>query len=335
MSIVKRGVKVIKKIVFGDTLLPQEFTVGLTEPQAEISVWLCGMGAPRDVTYRHTTACAAPLTICVAFDEGQLPKKKEYPNVSLKFVERGGQKRVLGKIHLKIKDIVSFDHSEFVLFQVSGSANYCLPRVRLWAHYLFQAYSQREKIKSSDVQMSAAEYRASMVTFIRPHPLALVSLGNQVSGNIFPMNLMGDLGNGYFAFALKDSRLAAHLVEDSGRIALSSVPLQQSSIPFKLAVNHTKRSIEWNELPFLTKLSSRFGIPVPAFATRVREMEVQKLYKIGSHTFFIARIISDERLAESPQICVIHGFYQAWRLKGQSARLRSSLAQDLLNKRGA
>ena len=182
--------------------------------------------------------------------------------------------------------------------------------------------------------MSFLERRAAIVTFIRPHPVSLVSVADKHGGNIFPMNIMGDLGNGRFAFGLKDSRTAAHLVERAGRIALSSVPLPQAQLVFQLAANHFRQSIEWDQLPFATKMSTTFNIPVPVFASRVREMEVEEIHKIGSHTFFVAKIICDETFAKSEGLCVIHGFYQAWRLKGRSTELRASLAEDSFNKRG-
>ena len=39
-------------LLLGDTDLPQEFTIGLNEPQTLTTVWLHGMGAPLDVTQR-------------------------------------------------------------------------------------------------------------------------------------------------------------------------------------------------------------------------------------------------------------------------------------------
>ena len=171
-----------------------------------------------------------------------------------------------------------------------------------------------------------------MVTFIRPHPIALVSVVSDFGGNIFPMNIMGNLGNGYFAFALKDSRRAAHLVERAGHVALSSVPLSQARLAFQLAVNHVKDCIDWEQLPFATIKSAEFGIPVPAFTQRVREMEVEKVHPIGSHTLFIARIVRDERLTAEAELCVIHGFYQSWRLRGRNTELKAALIEDLVNK---
>jgi hypothetical protein len=93
-SIIGRCRRAIKKVAFGDTLLPQEFTIGLAEPQTEISVWLHAMAVPFDVTERQTTACTAPLTICVAFHEGQIPRENSLRKPVLKFCERGGRRRV-------------------------------------------------------------------------------------------------------------------------------------------------------------------------------------------------------------------------------------------------
>jgi flavin reductase (DIM6/NTAB) family NADH-FMN oxidoreductase RutF len=334
MSIVRRGRRAIQNIVFGDTFLPQEFFLGLADPQTEITVWLHGMGSPLDVTRRHSMACASPFTVCIAFDEDQKPSAKDLSCLTLKFCERNGQRRVLGEIGLKLTTISLDVGLALILFEARSSTNYCLPKMRLCAHYLFHAYSQSRKVDTSGMKMSFLERRAAMVMFIRPHPVSLVSLADEAGGNIFPMNLMGDLGNGYFAFALKDSRRAAHLVERTGRIALSSVPLSQASLAYQLAVNHTKEYIEWDQLPFATKVSTTFNIPVPVFTQRVREMEVTKVRNIGSHTFFLARIVRDETFSEGLALCVIHGFYQAWRLNGRSAELQASRAEDSFYKRG-
>jgi flavin reductase (DIM6/NTAB) family NADH-FMN oxidoreductase RutF len=334
MSIAMRCRKLVQQIIFGDTLLPQEFFLGLADPQTEIAVWLHGMGTPIDVTRRHSMACAAPFTVCIAFDQGGAPSEKDSQNLSLKFCERGGRERVLGQISLKLSARISTAGMQLFLFEAQSSTNYCLPIARLWAHYLLQAQKHGQKADTSGMKMSFLERRAAMVMFIRPHPVSLVSLTDNLAGNIFPMNIMGDLGSGYCAFALKDSRRAAHLVERVRRIAVSTLPLPKASLAYQLAVNHTKESIAWDQLPFATRLSAMFNIPVPVFAQRVREMEIEDVRPIGSHTFFVAKVISDENASTEPGLSVIHGFYQAWRLKGRSAELATSLAQDAFHKKG-
>ncbi|WP_158819709.1 flavin reductase [Granulicella sp. S156] len=334
MSILPKTRRALKHLFFGETALPEEFTVGIVEPQTEIALWLHGMGTPVDVTYRYSTACSDPFVLCLPFEEGRAPAGKDRDRLSLKFCERSGQKRVLGEIGLTWKETIPAAGSEFFLFVPRNAKNDCLPKLQLYAHYLLHAYKQWATVNTSGVTMSSLHRRAAMVSFIRPHPVMLGSIQDELGGNIFPMNIMGDLGNDRFGFALKDSRRAAHLVERTGRIALSSVPLSHSSIAFKFAAHHFRQSVDWNELPFATKPSSTFHIPVPVFALRVRELEVEKIHKIGSHTFFVARILSDERFSEAPGLNVIHGYYQAWRLRGRPADLKASRAQDGFNKCG-
>lgn len=334
MSIVRQFGHSLKRIVYGDSSIPQEFTIALKQPQAEIAVYFECCGTSVDVTDRHTMACCAPFIIAVSIDSALGSVALKAGEASLLFRQRMYPHRVLGVIRLAPGENVALDHSTLILFKVVGSTNYCLPKLRLWAHYLPEAVSNWRKLATFDVKMTHREIRASQVAFIRPHPLMLGSLNDRAGGNIFPMNLMGDLGNGQFAFALKDSRRAAHLVERTGCLALSNVPLPLCSVAFQLAANHKREAADWNQLPFALHRSRELEIPVPTCAPRVRELKVDQVHRIGSHTLFIARILSDDWRSDEPPVHIIHGFYQHWRLKGDKSQLKSSVIEDALNKRG-
>jgi hypothetical protein len=66
----------------------------------------------------------------------------------------------------------------------------------------------------------------------------------------------------------------------------------------------------------------------------VREVEIEYARTLGSHRFFVARIISDERHAACEELHLIEGIYQAWRVRGRSAELEASVAADSRNKNG-
>ena len=334
MTVIRHFYRVLKKIAYGDTAIPQEFTIPLRQPQTEVTATLEGLGMPLDVTNRHAITCCAPLVIGVSLGPAEGDMTNKNAGTSLKLRVRTEPNYLLGEIRLARRTSISFNGSELVLFNVLGSRNYCLPRVRLWAHYLPQAFSNRRDLKSFDVKMTSCEIRASQVAFIRPHPLMLGSLEGETGGNIFPMNLLGELGDGYWAFALKDSRRPADLVRRAGCLALSNVPMPLCSAAFQLAINHTVEAIEWSRLPFAVNGSKVLKIPVPACAPRVRELKVDRVEKIGSHALFIARVLSDETRFDEPQVHIVHGFYQHWRLRGDKVRLKSSLLDDALNKRG-
>jgi flavin reductase (DIM6/NTAB) family NADH-FMN oxidoreductase RutF len=332
LSIIQYFRFVFSSLVYADTQIPQEFTISLREPQSEIVVWLHGMGAPRDVTQCYTTACCDPLLIGVAFSKSEDLLGRNFSNAALHFCEREGQKRMLGQIRLRRRDTISFDQSEFIVFSVRGSNNYCLPRLRLWAHDLPKLYSYWRRRHLFDVNMNFTDIRASLVMFIRPHPFVLGSVMDSNGGNIFPMNLLNPLGDGYFGFALKESRLAAHLVEDAGYIAISSVPESICASAFALAINHTKDHADWAKLSFKLKESSECHIPIPMLSSTVRELKVVQVHKLGSHNFFIAKVLSDQRRSNEAQVHIVHGFYQHWRLRSDKKAFRISIARDAMNK---
>jgi len=305
--------KALRRIALGDTDLPQQCTVALQDPQTEVRVWLHGLGMPRDITERHTVACASPLTIGIGSESSSLQNLNS--RLCLHFREHGGEERLLGEIGLRPLKVIPTGGPELHLFSVRNCRNYCLPKMRIWAHNLYQAYvrNRDHRDHTLDIPIAAREIHSMAVLFICPRPVALVTATHEDRGNMFPMNLMGSIGNGYFAFALNSTRPASHLVERAGRIALSTIPLEHAELARQLGRNHKLEYSNWNELPFPTKLSPVLHIPVPCFTLRVREMEIEATQKLGSHTLFVAHIIRDESFANGLQFFMVHGTYQARR----------------------
>lgn len=305
-----------KRVVFGSSNLHQQCAIGLLDPQREVSVWLNGPGICRDVTDRNVMAAAQPLTLGVgiegAGDEAAILRNSP----SLEFHEGGGTNRLLGKINLRLIDVIPLGEGRLYLFRVRSCQNYCLPRGRIWAHYLYYAYRQwhtRRRTAASTFQMVASELRTVFVFYICPRPVVLVSVSDGMLANIFPMDLIGQVGAQHFALALHSTSTAVPLMERSLRVALGSVPLEQTSTAYDLGKNHKRRSVEWSQIPFATTPSANFGIPVPRFSLRVREMQIEAVRTLGSHKLFLAKTVEDERWAEGSQLFLVHGIYQARR----------------------
>jgi flavin reductase (DIM6/NTAB) family NADH-FMN oxidoreductase RutF len=303
--------KTLRRILLGNTDLPQQCSVAMSDPQSEVEVWLNGLGPAVNVTDSHVIACAAPSMLAVGLDGEQ--RIEPGTRVRLKFHERGGNRTLLGQLVLQSSAVVRTGGGDVHLFEVRSCENYCQPRLRLLGHYLFQAWLRARSNKNTDVDMTPLAANAMTVLFSCPRPVVLVSVAWGDGGNMFPMNLMGPLGNGYLGFALNSRRRAAPQVERAGRLALSSIPFDQAALARQLGKNHRQEAVNWGDLPFPVTRSAALGIPVPAFASRVREMEVEAVRKLGSHTLFVARIVRDERWSDSPQFFMVHGLYQSWR----------------------
>lgn len=313
MSVEDKLYQVLRRILLGPTDLPQACDLALHHPQSEIAVWLHGMGEPRDVTTRHSVACAAPFMFCIGFENKGDLEKHWGSRLSLIFRERGGHGQLLGEISLQLSTILPTAGPQLCLFKAIGCTNFCLSRPRLLAHYLHHAYKRWKKRKVDDVKVSPLDGRCNAVTFICPRPVVLVSLLGGDRGNIFPMNLLGTVGRDYLVFALNSKKQAAPLVEQLGQLAISSIPFNQAPTARELGKNHYMQSIDWEKLPFRTQKSRILHIPVPEFALRVRELKVQYARPLGSHTFFVTRIVGEEVHADGPEFHMIHGLYEARR----------------------
>jgi flavin reductase (DIM6/NTAB) family NADH-FMN oxidoreductase RutF len=313
MSLLSQIRKVVKGLFFGPASIPEYCTLGLRDPQSEVGVWFHGLGAARDVTYSSVVACIRPFTIGIGFEGDCDPPVSNRSRYFLRFHERGGEARLLGEIGLRLKEAIPAGDGRLYLFETRDYNNYCLPRNLLWRRYLHYAYQRWRRSKPSGFRVVARELHALFVFYICPRPVVLVSVVDGHLGNIFPMDLIGPVGAECFTLALQTTSAAVPLMERSRRIALGSVPAEQVAVAYELGKNHRKPCVDWDRLPFATTASSAFGLPVPHFSLRVREMQIENVRNMGSHKLFICRAIEDQRWADGLQLFFMHGFYHAWR----------------------
>ncbi len=320
VPMVQQFKEAFRRVVFGSSNLHQQCAIGLRDPQSEVSVWLNGPGMCRDVTYRNVMAAAQPLTLGVGLEGKCDAAAIIRSRPSLEFRERGGNNRLLGKISLRLTDVIPVGGERLYLFQVRNCRNYCLPRARLWAHYLYYAYRRWRacgRPAGSTYRMVANELHSVFVFYICPRPVVLVSVSDGNLANIFPMDLIGPVAPRHFALALHSTSTAVPLIERSLKIALSSVPVEQTAMAYQLGKNHKLSSVDGAHLPFATTPSATFGIPVPRFSLRVKEMQIEAVRAVGSHKLFLANTVEVEDWAEGPQLFHVHGLYNARRHQAQ------------------
>jgi flavin reductase (DIM6/NTAB) family NADH-FMN oxidoreductase RutF len=302
-----------RSILLGQEGFSTAFDLPLQSPQTEVTVWLHGLGEPRDVTYCHSVACPMPCIFCISFEEGELEQKKSSQSVSLHFVERTADRRLLGKIDLEYQDTITIIGPELRLYRATDCSESCLPRYRRWMRSVYLARERWKGLRSGRPQISLLDSRCNEIVFFCPRATVLVSLLRGEAGNIFPMNLMGRVGEEHFAFALNSSKKAAGAVSAASELAISTIPFEHAELVRGLGPNHHQSSIDFARLPFGTSRSRTLGIPVPDFGLAVRELRVEKVLHLGSHDFFVARIISSQVHAIAPEFYRIHGLYAAYR----------------------
>jgi len=320
MDTAKQVRQALKWLLFGSASFSQFCPIGLRDPQSEISVWLHGLGAPHDVTYSNVVAAARPFTVGIGLEGEWDAAAIRRRGPSLKFNERDGVKRLLGEIRLRLIDAIPVGDRQLFLFDAQDSRNYCVPRAWLWMRYLYYAYQRWRSTKrpnALEIRMTARDVHCLLVFYICPRPVVLVSVVDGRLANIFPMDLIGPIGPHHFSLALHSTSTAVPLMERSRRIALSSVPVEQTSVAYQLGKNHKEACVDRDDLPFATMTSPAFGLPIPEFSLRVRELQIEAVLTVGGYKLFLANTIEDQSSADGLQFFLAHGFYQTWRSRAR------------------
>jgi flavin reductase (DIM6/NTAB) family NADH-FMN oxidoreductase RutF len=291
------------------------YDIGLPDPQPEVGVWLCSPDEAQDVTYRNVIACAHPLVIGIGLDGGRNAGTGQ-TRLSLQFRERSGRNQLLGEIDLRLSDCIPAGSAQLHLFTVLNCRNYCLPRAQRWEYDLrciFERWSSRIRRKIPEICQTPLETRCLSTLYTCPRPVVLVSVTDGSLYNIFPMDLIGPVSSKGFCLALHNTSAPLPLLEHSRRIALSNVPIEQKTLAYNLGKNHSRPPFSKDLIPFDTVTSALFGLPVPRFAMRVREMQIVAIRPMGSHRLFVCEILEDRAYSSGLHLFVIHGLYQAWR----------------------
>ena len=285
--------------------LPQWSTVAVAAPQRMVTATLCWDGKSADVTSDHTVASLVPLLIATSLDAGQHPVL-EYRD--------GATGKLLGVLRLAQAMPVTSGKTSLTLYHVAAGEHRCLGwPLRAWNRWL----QNRLMLKNRSPQHFAPEPAAVqqlMIAYLYPRPVILVSVDTPGHRNIFPMDLIGPLErSGLFSLALRSTSVSVPVMREVRRVALSSIPATMKAAVYQLAKHHKQPLPGWNAPPFPVRLSREFGIPAVAAALRIQELDIVHSQEVGSHTLFLGRIVSDEKLTEGTQLHHTAGFHQAYR----------------------
>jgi flavin reductase (DIM6/NTAB) family NADH-FMN oxidoreductase RutF len=285
--------------------LPQWSAVAVGPPQGFVTATLRGNGNPQDATADHTVASLIPLVIASSLDAGERPRLEYLDNATGKS---------LGFLRLTRTTEIAPTETPLAFYRIASGEQRCLGwPLRPWNAWL-QKRAMLKNRKPHDFFMEPAAVQQLMVSYLCPRPVVLVSIAAADHRNIFPMDLIGPLQrSGCFSLALRSTNVSVPFMREARRVALSSMPATKKAEVYKLGGHHKQLLGEWNTLPFPLRPSREFGIPAVAAALQVRELQIREVREIGSHTFFLGRIVSDEGMTGETQLHHTAGFHQAYR----------------------
>ena len=163
--------------------------------------------------------------------------------------------------------------------------------------------------------MSFADLKALNVFYMMPRPVYLISVVHGEASNVFPMDLVGPLGDDLFLLALRLTSPSVELIGKSGRVVAASAPAAMKEQVYHLGAHHKKRSIDWDALPFAVEPSPVFAMPTLSGPVGLRELEVLHSEPVGSHMLFVTSVANQIGEADEPQLSHVSDMYAHWRAR--------------------
>jgi flavin reductase (DIM6/NTAB) family NADH-FMN oxidoreductase RutF len=296
--------------------LPQTVPIALRAPQDAVRLCVVADGM-LDVTERCVIISLAPFKVGIRLPiETRAARHAQRLDLAFQDAATGTE---LALMRLRLDSTLQLDlNQQLAIFDVLSASQRCVRwPYRAWNQWL-QDRAFRRKSKDT-LGMTAKGVQHTMIFYICPRPVVLVSVSAGAQNNLFPMDLIGPVSAERFTLALRTTSPSISTMKETRRVALSDMPASLKPTIYKLGAHHSTASIDLRELPFDMRRSTLFSLPVPSCALRVRELEILGSHSMDSHTLFVTRIVSDERYQEGEQLFHVSGNYQYFRQRDSRA----------------
>lgn len=294
--------------------LPQWPPIALRQPQDAVQVRLATATGDFDVTRASVVAALRPLTLAVGLDSQRSAAVAAGSSPELHFVDQESRHTV-GRLRLQHLRTWHTSGAAIGLFEIRSGSQCCLRwPYRPWNRWL-QNRRMRRNTDPNNFFMPPQAVQQQMIFYICTRPVVLVSVDDGAHSNIFPMDLIGSVTADRFTLALRSTSPSIATMKSARRVTLSDIPARDYALAYKLGIHHKNVMVAWDQLPFRTRRSSRFSLPYPEIALRVRECAILDYETIGSHTFFVTEITTEQPLCDDAQFFHTSGIYQHFRTR--------------------
>lgn len=292
--------------------LPQMMAVALVDPREPVSVRLLSGGRASDVSGNNVIAALRPLTVAVGLRDELAGAVLPDSQPQLHFSDRESN-ATLGVLDLRHTRSAEIAGVHFAFFEIERGAHRCVPwPIRSWNTWL-QNRATRTRKDPYNFSMEPDAVQQTVIFYTCPRPVVLVSVDDGSHSNVFPMDLIGPVHPDRFTLALRSTSQSIETMKRFRKVAISNIAGSHHQIAYRLGAHHRNVKIDWDALPFRVIRSQMYSLPVPDIALRTRELEILHAEEIGSHTFFVTRVVSDVHRQEAAQFCHTGGIYQSFR----------------------
>jgi len=223
---------------------------------------------------------------------------------------------------LKKKDAIAFLSLKMIRKQSAGDCEIAYYEGINGVHHftspfhqsMMGLYNRLYNKKPGNVFLHDNLYKQVQIAYSIPRIISLITVENGGRYNLFPTDLHGPVNEQYYVSSLRHEGKACRQVESAGRAAISEIHCDAFRTVYSLGKNHMLDSRSKSELPFGSRNSGIFQLPLPQAVLHYRELELMESFKHGIHKFILYKTISTQTFSNEPAtLAHIHNVYATWR----------------------
>jgi flavin reductase (DIM6/NTAB) family NADH-FMN oxidoreductase RutF len=311
----------LKRILTGLTIEQEYVCLGYEGFRDPLKVFLTlrGVNSTEEVTYRHIFLGYKPLVIAITFPIESVTDLSEEiclsfsgNDFSINSNWKGFPSSKVSIARLKMKKIeVRKLSNEHVVFYKGLRGDH---KFISYPSQFFNSIAQRVKNRTKDnISLEGNLYDQVRIAYSVPRKISLITVCNDDLMNLFPTDLHGFVGEGFYLSSLRIMGRACQQVEQARKIVISEVDSNQFKVAYQLGKNHMKMMVEKNSFEFSGKFSKTFTIPLPVGVLLYRELELLNSFDVGIHRILIYKVVYSEKISELQTLAHIHQYYAQWR----------------------
>jgi hypothetical protein len=302
----------IRKLIWGTDVIKEYSTIQIDTIIKE-KVFLENGAQLLDVSKDQLLLCLEPIVFGIWLDNKDaklhIDKKKDF---RLRFTSSTSQANdiLLAKaVFTYVTEIVE-DEGIFLIIQLKRSKIYLLSSLKVLL--LYYKYYRKPGL-------SFRKLKSLVCAYSYPRKVRIVSYTNPDYYNIFPMDLLGEVGSNRFAFGLRHSNKSLSKIIDDKRIVASEVSSAYKQTIYQLGTHHGSSPPALMDLPFLTMQSEQWSFHIPEWVLGYKEIKIKKVINLGSHMLLWGIYDKEVQLKKSePNLYHIHFLLDLNKIKTNS-----------------
>ena len=313
------AINTIKKFITGLSVRQEYVCLDVARYQNPLSVLLSGGGSISkiDVTDSHLFLGYKPVIIGVPFpvNDSNLDIVRGHARIKLSFIpDESISPNAIASLELEKIGEKVLDENVLLLYEAKFGQHVFLNSLQ---QIINRWKEVRKPAPSADITLKGNLYDQVRVAYSVPRVISIITITDGYSMNMFPTDLHGPVGKGFYCSSLRIGGKANEQVQKIKKIVLSEVTASSFAETYHMGKNHMRDLQDSDKFQIDQNKSECYKFPLPEHVFTYRELRQFDFLDHGIHRMHFYEVVNVWAGVENSKLAHIHQYFAQWRLNNR------------------